>query len=325
MRGELQGYLNKTYPGHTRGAMTGDASTRRFWRLTLAGGGTRVVMDYGDAFRGETDDVRQTRLFQEAGLRVAEIEAVVPDAGCLVLEDLGERTLASALEEAGPRERDRLYREAVGLLWVLAGRGTRTLERSRGTDGPALDEARFCLEMEFFAEHYATGLCGRRPSDRLIERLHALAAMAAETPRRVLCHRDFHSRNLLVLDDGALAMVDIQDARWGPDAYDLASLLRDAYVDLEPSEVRRGVRTFRDGAPDGMIEPGLDDRFHVVGAQRMIKALGTFGYQITVVGNERYRPAIARTTARLRQQLGARASTASLGHELDEAGLLTSV
>ena len=59
--------------------------------------------------------------------------------------------------------------------------------------------------------------------------------VVAETPERVFCHRDFHSRNLMVLTDGSLAMVDIQDARWGPLTYDLASLLRDAYMRIDDS------------------------------------------------------------------------------------------
>ena len=86
--------------------------------------------------------------------------------------------------------------------------------------------------MEFFLEHFADRFTELKIDSRLPAALTRLADRAAEAPHRVLCHRDFHSRNLMVTEDGSLAMVDIQDARWGPDSYDLASLLRDAYVDI---------------------------------------------------------------------------------------------
>ena len=73
--------------------------------------------------------------------------------------------------------------------------------------------------------------------DDLGRALHELADRAAASPRKVLCHRDFHSRNLMLPPDHSLAMVDIQDARWGPDSYDLASILRDAYIEMVISEI----------------------------------------------------------------------------------------
>ena len=123
---------------------------------------------------------------------------------------------------------------------------------------------------------------------------------------RVMCHRDYHSRNLMVRGDGSLAMVDIQDARWGPDTYDLASLLRDAYVDIDEREVEAGLQTFSAG------DPAVRDRFHVVATQRMIKALGTFGYQVARLGRTRYESAIPRTIGRLRATLPGHPATAPI-------------
>ena len=122
------------------------------------------------------------------------------------------------------------------------------------------------------------GLRGMEPAPSLRPRLHALADAAAASSAPVLCHRDYHSRNLMVRGDGSLAMVDFQDARWGPDTYDLASLLRDAYVEIDEGLVERMVARFGD-AQD------LRARFDLVAAERMIKALGTFGYQASVRGN----------------------------------------
>lgn len=299
VRSELERALRFRFVGCRLAPLAGDASTRRFYRLTGAPGPNRIVMDYGAAFEDETDDVRLSRVFEAAGLRVAAIESVLPDPGCLVLEDLGDRTLESALTGASPEEREALYIAATEYAVRIAREGTRALERSPRSEGPALDEARFRFEMEFFLEHYVGAFLGQGGADPATRRsLHRLASIAAEGPR-VLCHRDYHSRNLMVLADRSLAAVDIQDARWGPDSYDLASLLYDAYVDVDAPLVERMIERYvRAAGPAGGGAP-FRARFAHVAAERMIKALGTFGYQIATLGRERYRDAIPRTVSRL--------------------------
>jgi hypothetical protein len=262
-------------------------------------------MDYGAPFDGETDDVRLARLFRGAGLPVAAVLGVHGAVGCLTLEDLGELRLETAVadddgtlrSDAGP-----LIENAVVLAARVASKGTPVLARSERRNGPVLDAERFRFEMDFFLEHYAGGLRRVSPPEELRTALHALADLAAATPRRVLCHRDFHSRNLMVRTDGTLAMVDVQDARWGPDSYDLASFLRDAYVDIEEARIESLVDLY----VESLDEPpasGFRSRLDRVAAQRMIKALGTFGYQATVRGEPRYLAAVPRTVRRLRSLL----------------------
>jgi aminoglycoside/choline kinase family phosphotransferase len=278
-------------------------------------------MDYGEVFTGETGDQRASRLFEAAGLRVAHILGAEPDPGCLILEDLGDLTLDRAVASASPVERGLLYDAAVDLAAEIRVEGTRALRHSEHR-WPALDSRRFRFEMDYFLEHYARGFAPRSFLPSRLERLlHELADRAADTLPRVLCHRDFHSRNLMVLDDGSLAMVDIQDARWGPDTYDLASLVRDGYVDLEESEVERLLERYRRALPEAPPAEQLRSRFDVVAAQRMIKALGTFGFQVGRMGRERYRAAIPRTLERLRRLLPVSPETAALAGALDEAGL----
>jgi aminoglycoside/choline kinase family phosphotransferase len=292
--------------------IVGDASTRRFFRLVLADGSSRVVMDYGAPFLGETDDVRLARVFEAASLRVAKILEVHPSPGCLVLEDLGDATLESRLLSGEGRDARALHRKAVDLSTAIAERGTPVLAASDRAGGPALDAERFRFEMDYFLEHYAAGFrrLGSIPAP-LREALQELADRAAAGPR-VFCHRDFHSRNLMIVGE-ELAMVDIQDARWGPDTYDLASLLRDAYVDVDEGFVAAVLAGFPEG---------FRSRFEVVSAERMIKALGTFGYQMGALGRSRYGSAIVRTLARLRAVLPASRSLAPVHRLLDESGLL---
>ncbi len=269
-------------------------------------------MDYGGPFAGATDDMVMTEILGEAGLPVARVLEACGPAGCLLLEDLGDRTLQSVLTELGAAARPLLER-AVVLAAEVARRGTPVLTRSARVAGPALDATRFRYEMDFFLEHYVQGLLGREHArEGLRPALHALATAAAQTPNRVLCHRDFHSRNLLVLDDGSLAMVDIQDARWGPDSYDLASLLRDAYVDIHESWIDSLVDLYLVAAGSGEAPGSFRSRFDVVSCQRMIKALGTFGFLRNSPSADRYLSAVPRTVARLRRLLPTHAETRPL-------------
>ena len=319
-RPEILAYVESTFPGARVEPLAGDVSRRRFFRIRPTEGAARVLMDYGREFEGETDDVVMARILGRAGLPVARVLDVNGRAGCLLLEDLGDRTLQSALAELGAAAQPMLER-AVRLAAVIARKGTPVLARSERADGPTLDEERFRFEMDFFLEHYVRGLCDQKIPVGLREALHALAAAATETPRRVLCHRDFHSRNLLLLDDGNLAMVDIQDARWGPDAYDLASLLRDAYVDIHESWIDPLIDLYLAG-PDAPPEEDFRSRFDVVSCQRMIKALGTFGSLRDSADAGRYLDAIPRTLERLRRILPTQTEIHPVFVALSDAGLL---
>jgi aminoglycoside/choline kinase family phosphotransferase len=277
-------------------------------------------MDYGSAFEGETDDIRLARVFRQAGIPVARVIDVLPGVGAIILEDLGDETLESAVTSESPDRAD-LYMSAVRTAVSIATRGTRALAASDRASGPALDEERFRFEMEFFLEHFVRGFLGVHVIEQdLRTALTALAVAAAGHPR-VLCHRDFHSRNIMVRADRSLALVDIQDARWGPDTYDLASLLRDAYVDVSQIDVDRFLGAFCDSFAGSTDTEALKQRFDITTAQRMLKALGTFGYQVKVLGRRRYLTSIARTIARLSSVLHASEETVALGRVLEKAGI----
>ena len=314
-RPELAADLASVYPRARLEPLVGDASTRRFFRLRFPGGETRIVMDYGAPFTAPPEDVLLSALLRSAGLPAPAVLDVRGGSGCLVLEDLGDLTLEQALGRADAGEQERLYVAGVDLARALARDGTPALAASPRATGPALDAARFRFEMDFFLEHFAGALRGIEPGPALRARLHVLADAAAASSAPVLCHRDYHSRNLMVRGDGTLAMVDFQDARWGPDTYDLASLLRDAYVEIDEGRVERMLARFGGGE-------SLRARFDLVAAERMIKALGSFGYQASARGNPRYLEGVPRTLARLRRTLAALPDLADLGALLESRGLL---
>ena len=317
LRPELIAGLGRLYAGARIETLPGDASARRFHRLHLSEGGTRVVMDYGAPFSGETDDVRLARIFEHADLPVARVLDVLEEAGCLVLEDLGDVTL----EAAQARDAGDLYGRAVELAAAIATRGSRALATSDRAEGPALDAERLSFEMRFFCEHFVCGwLRSPAPPAATVSLLEELAIEVASHPR-VMCHRDYHSRNLMVRGNGSLAMVDIQDARWGPDTYDIASLLRDAYVDLDDRSVESLFHRYIAAMPGRHDEQAAVRRFHLASTQRMIKALGTFGYQITRLGRTRYSDAIPRTLQRLDRTLPAHTETQEIHAALRSSGV----
>jgi N-acetylmuramate 1-kinase len=129
----------------------------------------------------------------------------------------------------------------------------------------------------------------------------ALARELASEPR-VLCHRDYHSRNLMFHMD-RLYVIDFQDARMGPDTYDLVSLLRDSYVDLPEHTVSELIAYFLALKGQTGTEREFRERFHRMALQRNLKALGTFGYQTTTRRNPVYIQYIPRTLRHVRDNL----------------------
>ena len=307
--------------GESLDPLTGDASTRRFYRGVAADGRSQIVMDYGAPFEAPSDDQRMTELFRAADLPVPEVWAVHPEDGCLCLEDLGDLMVETAVIKAkNSLESQNLIEKAVDLAIRIAQKGTPELEKRDPQRSRVLDNDRFGFEMEFFLENFVGHhLKMRGDQAELRSELFALAFQASETPHSVLCHRDYHSRNLMIRDDGSLAMVDIQDAQWGPDSYDLASLLFDAYIEI-PAGLREGwVHRYCDAL--GYERDEFEHRFHLVAAQRMIKALGSFGYQIEVAQNDRYRSAIPRTLDRLGEWLPKKASTSAIHRLFERFGI----
>ena len=227
--------------------------------------------------------------------------------GVLGLEDLGDVTLQAHLGAATPTEHAGLYRQAVTLIARMQQRGEQLRSDAYPPYGIAFDTEKLTWEVEFFVRHYLLSYRGAALSDShrdaLREEWRAIVAELAAEPR-VLCHRDYHSRNLM-LHRGALYVIDFQDARMGPDTYDLASLLRDSYVDLAGSQVDELIAFFLalKGATGPRDEAEFRRRFDLMALQRNLKALGTFGYMTTARSNTVYIQYIPRTISYVKANL----------------------
>ena len=276
--------------------LQGDASTRRYVRVFEANGTTHVLLVHAETTDPRSPFVEVAGLLDRIGVPVPAIVGCEPELGIVALEDLGDATLQQSLSTATPNERRDYYLTAIELIDTMQQRAPECASSHPGPFALAFDVEKLTWELEFFLTHFIGKMREITPSatDRsaLREEFDNIARELASEPR-VFCHRDYHSRNLMV-HEGHLYVIDFQDARMGPDTYDLASLLRDCYVDL--------------GAPfvDDMVDaylrrserPGREafmSRFDLVSVQRHLKALGTFGFQVTSAGSNRYQADVTRT------------------------------
>jgi len=290
--------------------LTGDASTRQYFRI-LRPDNPSVVLAVSDApfTFDELPFVNVCRLFTNIPLPVPAIAGHADDLGILILEDLGDVTLQAHLGVTQAAEHDALYRQAVELVFRMQRKGAELESPEFIPYGIAFDRDKLMWEMNFFVKHFLEAYRGMSltPAVRtaLDEEWMALVGELADEPR-VLCHRDYHSRNLM-LHDRRLYIIDFQDARMGPDTYDLASLLRDSYVDLTDARVDDLIRTYlrfggaSQATPEAFVE--YRRRFDLMSVQRNLKALGTFGHQTTSRNNPVYIQYIPRTLSYVRANL----------------------
>jgi hypothetical protein len=305
----VNAYLERTGLA-ARGAravpLTGDASDRKYFRLLVPESGSTVLAVYAAAVDYATlSFVNVAELLMRMPVPIPAILGHEDELGILALEDLGDVTLQAHLGAAPFPDHAKLYREAVGLIATLQKRGQELASPAYQPYRVAFDVEKLTWEMDFFLKHFVEAYRGAQiPADQrtaLRSELGAIVEELAAEPR-VLCHRDYHSRNLM-LHDGRLYLIDFQDARLGPDTYDLVSLLRDSYVDLSDRAVEELLAYFLalKGAPASERE--FRTRFDLMALQRNLKALGTFGYQTTARRNPVYIQYIPRTLRYVRTHL----------------------
>jgi aminoglycoside/choline kinase family phosphotransferase len=284
--------------------LSGDASTRRYYRLR-EGQGTSILALHVEPFDTEQlPFVVMRHLMSGWGIPVPAILGDDGPRGILLLEDLGDVTLQEALRDSTALEREEFYRTAVDQLVTLQREASRGPQRAPCFQ-VSFDIEKLSWELHYFLKHFLEGHRGANLSveDRAVlsEGFHRLSEEIASWPR-VLCHRDYHSRNLMVHAE-RLVWIDFQDARMGPSTYDLVSVLRDSYVDVEEEFLEERAEEFRQRALPGEHREVFRRRFDLMSVQRNLKALGTFGYQASVRGNRVYLPYIPRTLASARRNL----------------------
>jgi N-acetylmuramate 1-kinase len=288
--------------------LTGDASDRRYFRVLQRDEPSLVLAVHPGPIAFDTlPFVNVARLFSQLPVPVPRVRHHSDALGILALDDLGDVTLQAHLGAASPAEHRALYRQAVTLIETMQRRGAEMSSPEYLPYGVAFDVEKLTWELQFFARNFLEGYRGATltPASReaLASEFAAIAEELAAEPR-VLCHRDYHSRNLM-LHGGELYIIDFQDARMGPDTYDMVSLLRDSYVDLTESDVEDLIAFFvAVRTPAGRAdEVEFRRRFDLMAVQRNLKALGTFGFQTISRGNPVYIQYIPRTLNYVRANL----------------------
>jgi aminoglycoside/choline kinase family phosphotransferase len=261
--------------------LAGDASRRRFFRVSLASGATVVAALYPESTAETARHDHEVQVWAwDRGLPVPRPLGCY--AAVVVSEDLGDEDLAAAAATAGPG----VVGLALDALAAFQECGW------SGLPNAPFDAAFFRAELAVFEEFALPG--GIRARSDVATFLDRLATSLAQHPYR-LAHRDFHLNNL-ILFEGKARVVDFQDMRAGPDTYDLASLLRErGGVGLTDEA---GVQT-RASARFGW-RPGWERRYLECAAQRGLKVIGTF-LRLAALAHTKYLawlPAVyARSTA----------------------------
>ncbi len=250
-----------------------DAGFRRYFRFQQPS--QWLAVDAPPATEDSHQFVAIARILRNQNVHSPEILVADPELGFLLVEDMGDTLFFRAVDNANA---DQLYTLAIDTL----------LQLHQCDDHPELipryDRVLLRRELEIFTEWFARKLLGYSLNDteqQLLDQLFINLEDNSLTQPQGFVHRDYHSRNLLVRDDGALGVIDFQGALWGGVTYDLVSLLRDCYLRWPADKVTQWALYYRQRAIDLQQIPIVTEQeflrwFDWLGLQRHIKVLGIF-------------------------------------------------
>lgn len=265
-----------------------DASFRRYFRIESKDPqwGSMIVMDAPPQYEPLDSFIQVDFLLVETGINVPIILEKNEIDGFLLLSDLGHKTYLSELHETAA---DHLYKDAINtLLEIQLASKPKVL--------PDYDAALLQRELDLFPEWYLKQHLHFELSDVQVEQLKKSFAQIIENnlaQEKVYVHRDFHSRNLMITEKNNPGVLDFQDAVYGPITYDIASLLRDAYIAWPEEKIIDWMIYFWEaGRKKGLPMPSdfgqLYRDFEWMGLQRHLKILGIFARLYHRDGKESY-------------------------------------
>ena len=242
--------------------------------------------------------------------RSVPVPAVL-DADCdslrIVLEDLGNADYFSRHPSLSEQARREYYERFTDTIITIESLTDDFNSAYPGTK-ELLGFERLSWELDFFLENYLTLYPEKRPAENdlksLKEFLRETAREAASFPVR-LCHRDYHSKNIMMTTDGGFRIIDFQDLRLGPYNYDLASLMWDSYVTPSDEIISAMENRFFSALSGLGIEISFDEfrrQNRITALQRNIKAIGTFANQ-ALKGKTGYLQFITPTTLKVSEHL----------------------
>jgi len=301
--------------------LEGDASDRCYFRVSQSNSvglhGTQskknlqslIIMQLEKPVRDvEINFTRVLKFLRKLDLPTPELFYYDVSRGLLFLEDCGTMTLGDQLN-ASPQNTAQLYRQAIELLVKMQSRATLSIDSTCPAYHLKFDVEKLMWEFDFMLDHYVVEFCDFQLDSLARKELSkAFIPICESLAAEKLCftHRDYHSRNLM-FNQGHLTLIDFQDARMGPCQYDLVSLLKDSYVQIDDTLIEE-LTDFYIQLKEKEDRQEVDREkfgriFDETSIQRNLKAIGTFAYQSVKKNNNRYKGSIIPTLSYVRKTL----------------------
>ncbi|MES2204661.1 MAG: phosphotransferase [Pseudomonadota bacterium] len=292
---QQQGWIFQHVPVTSYDALCGDAGFRRYFRLYLADQ-SLIFMDASEEPAIYNAFIQQTAHLSSTNLPIPKLLAKDDEQSWAILEDFGDDLLWHLFQSSSDlMQADNFYKEAIDHLVVLHQHPIQAYGRFS-----ILDERVILEECHGWREWCLEGLFHQTSSSELESCFQLIADIVTRQPY-VFMHRDFHSKNLLRKQDGKIGIIDYQDAMAGPMTYDIASLLRDCYIDWPEEKVLEWALYYKQQAQkNGLLDNIVSDEtfliwFDWTSIQRHLKALFTFSRKSLRDHNDNYLQFIPRT------------------------------
>lgn len=265
--------------------LTGDASTRKYYRIWTSKKSYVVCLD-NPAEEGEEEPafLRLQKVLQMENVRVPLILDKELTTGYILEEDLGDVTFLKEISQVESLDEEySYYVRAINLMNTIHKIDVTKYEKESFSK-LAFDTEKLYAEMEFTKKFFLKSFMGLDISSASIEILYAKLyemCFAISSEPRVLVHRDYHSRNLMI-KDGEQVVIDFQDARMGTPLYDLVSLLEDCYYQIEAGNKGRLIEyyynTYFKKFDSTKSFEEFKSLYDLMTIQRVFKAIGSFAY-----------------------------------------------
>jgi len=266
---QIEAYVKKTqWSDYTIELASADASFRRYFRLKKVDK-TFVLMDSSLEKESLEPFMDVTSRLLEAGVKAPKILDKNLDDGFLIIEDFGNTHYLNVLNESNFKE---LYIRAIDEIVLMQKADTKNL--------PLYDREFLHFEMdlmkEWFLKKYLHVDLNSKEDAMIEQTLKSISDEVLSQPQGLFVHRDYHSRNIMITDEGSVGVIDYQDAMSGALTYDLVSLLKDCYIEFDTEDIERLALSFRDKKGLHVSDEEFIKWFDFMGLQRHIKVLGIF-------------------------------------------------
>lgn len=289
-------------------SLAGDASNRRYYRVILDHQ-SWVLMRWEPFDPENYPFLSVLKHFAKSGVNVPEVVFMAPQEGLVLLEDLGDLTLERKFLESQSQENSiEFYKMAVDEIVKIHHKATATPGNCTAFN-IKFDTEKFLWEMNYGKDNLIEGVLKFKfsePAAKELQKIFTEICSRLDREPKKIAHRDYHSRNLMIkLDE--MKVIDFQDARMGPIQYDLVSLFKDSYVDMNAEMTKYlmeyYLETSREYLPKDFSRTQFDEIYELQSIQRCFKACGSFASFYNLRNDKRYLKYLSGTLRRVLKSL----------------------